>query len=481
MRPRGYRHDGAPFAGWFALFAASLGLVLFTSSCSGLRKKEPPVDISMAEAIRFEYAVYLLPAAAISTQDPATLLRESLPKYPGLTVVDQLPESPKSMLLHAYVNEHVRESYVPPAIEYLQHSGQGLSDEQVQRLQKSTRALILDFAHPKADVWTALRLANALAADIARRSGGLVWDEETREVFSPDAWYRKRLASWADEIPDVSTQTVIHIYPNGEYARAITLGMSKMGLPDVVVEETSWSSDNQIGNLINIFSQSLAEAERPPTSRNFKLDQHLIRNARVRQSQIKSLKANAGGVACLSLAEAKWEEGDPKNRLVRLASDGYSGNDSHARQEAMISSFFGWKDSMMKIHHNEQLLMASTKAKSKLPELRKAFNAGLKPGEFIEVKAPFQAENGNREWMWVEVTSWKGDQIKGVLDNEPSEVVRLHAGQAVQVREGEVFDFIHHYPDKHIEGNTTGVLIQKMSEGNVVAAGPTLVPACDAN
>jgi len=72
-----------------------------------------------------------------------------------------------------------------------------------------------------------------------------VWDEETREIFSPDAWHEKRLKSWSGDVPDTSSQTVIHIYKNDELDRAITLGMTKMGLPDVVFDSISESSGEQ--------------------------------------------------------------------------------------------------------------------------------------------------------------------------------------------------------------------------------------------
>jgi len=64
------------------------------------------------------------------------------------------------------------------------------------------------------------------------------------------------------------------------------------------------------------------------------------------------------------------------------------------------------------VRHNEELLAASARAKAKLPELQKAFTAGLQPGEFIDLKAPFPTPDGGTEWMWVEVTSWKDDKIK---------------------------------------------------------------------
>jgi uncharacterized protein YegJ (DUF2314 family) len=456
------------------LCAAVLIGALFDNACSSHAKA--PASLSMGESISFEYAIYLLPSPKPAI--PLQLLHSALKRYPALNLVDKLAKNPDTMLLYGYLKEDVANNYAPPDLKSLPYHAHGLSDQQAEALQHSTNALILDFSHPKKNVWQALRVADELAEELARKSGGLIWDEETREVYSPDAWHEKRLASWSDEIPDVSGQTVIHVYPNGDFARAITLGMSKMGLPDVVVQETPWSSDNQVGNLINIFSQSIAERQTPHKGDQYRLDLHAIKNLRMRANQLKDLKGNANAVACLTLSEAKWEEGDPKNRLVRLDADQYPGDDAHAKQDSMISSFFGWQDSLVKVEHSRELLAESAKEKSKLPVLRKLFNAGLAPGEFIEVKAPFSAENGNREWMWVEVTSWKGEQITGTLENDPAEVKTLQAGQIVQVREQDVFDYIHQFADKRTEGNTTGEIIRKMSESEIPATAGATVPSC---
>jgi hypothetical protein len=225
----------------------------------------------MSESIRFQYAVYLLPMHATGTLKLPALLHDATAKYPDLTVVETIPEHPQAMLVRAYFRADVKHAYGPPDMMSLQYFGRGVSSEQAMALQDSSNAVVLEFAHPKKYVGTALHAADEFAEDVARKSGGLVWDEETREVFSPDAWHQKRLATWNSEVPDVSGQTVIHIYPKGEYPRAITLGMSKMGLPDVVIEESPWSSENQVGNLINIFCQDIAERQTPHNDNNFRL------------------------------------------------------------------------------------------------------------------------------------------------------------------------------------------------------------------
>ena len=108
------------------------------------------------------------------------------------------------------------------------------------------------------------------------------------------------------------------------------------------------------------------------------------------------------------------------------------------------------------------LLYRSDRARQKLPSLRKEFNAGLQPGEHLLLKAPFETSSGGREWMWVEVSSWKGDDIVGLLANEPEDVKGLRAGSTVKVSEKEVFDYIRYKADGSSEGNETGKEIEKV-------------------
>jgi hypothetical protein len=422
----------------------------------------------MAESIRFGYALYMLP---VHTKDPAVILHDVLArKYPSLKLVSEIPTQPDQMVVSAHIQNNVQKEFAPPKLGLLKFKGHGLSPQQEQELQKSKEAFVFEFAHPKENVWTGLRVANELVEDIARNTGGLVWDEDTREVFSPNAWHERRLASWPEGTPDISSQTVVEVYKNNDFNRAITLGMAKAGLPDVIVDNFSSFSDNQVVDLINIFSQSIAEGAHYDVPGKFSLSLQAIKNFQARDTQMKSLKTNSTGMAYLSLKPGVWEEGDPHNQLVQLMADRYSGNDAHAKQERLLHCFFGGEEHLAHVQHNEELLEASRKAQAKLPALHQAFNAGLQPGESILLKSPFQTPSGGNEWMWVEVVNWKGNDIEGLLRNEPSEIPTLHDGQIVHVREGDVFDYIRRYPDERMEGNTTGVIIEKMSQENNSAA-----------
>jgi uncharacterized protein YegJ (DUF2314 family) len=381
------------------------------------------------------------------------------------TLVNDIPKAADQPVVSGYSLDEVQKKYPPPDLRSLDKFGKGVTREQAELLQTSRQAFIMNFAHGKTQVARGLQLADTLAEGLARRTGGLLWDEETREIFTPDQWRRKRIQSWSDGTPDVSEHTTIHAYKSDDYVRAITLGMAKFGLPDVVAENFGWSLNRPMGNLINLFCQSLVEGAVIAHPGRFELDIRKIRHREVRDPQINSLKPNATAIARLSLGEAAPENGDPRNRLIAIGFDRYPGTDMPSKQEILLSSLFGWEDDVTPVDRkNAELRAASRDAKAQLPKLRKAFVDGLAPGEFIQVKAPFRIPDGGQEWMWVEITGWNGDNIKGPLKNEPFNIQSLHRGQIVEVKQDDVFDFIRQFSDGRQEGNETGAVIEKMRQ-----------------
>jgi uncharacterized protein YegJ (DUF2314 family) len=298
-------------------------------------------------------------------------------------------------------------------------------------------------------------------SELATRTAGLIWDDETRELFTPAALAAKRMSPPDHGFPDVRDHIVIHAYKNGEYIRAITLGMRKFGLPDIVINEFSWSLNDQMGNTINLFAQSLLEGATPSMGRH-DFDVLKVKHEGMRAVYEQHLLDNAHSVAELLLANAKADEGDPDNRLLELRFDRYAGNTVHERQQKFASSFYGSVDTVGYVKHNQAIEAASDRARLKLPALRKQFNAGLQPGESLLLKAPFETSSGGNEWMWVEVSSWKGNAIVGLLANEPEEVPGLRAGATVKVKEQDIFDYVLNKADGSMEGNETGKEIEKV-------------------
>ena len=431
------------------------------SGISSFPRELMPIGHLMNEPITFQFAIFFLPRPA---SDPIAELDRLLTEQPtALRRIDKLVDKTEAPVLVARVEQIPMEAHAPPDMEYLRYFGRGLTREQAESLQQTEAALILDFAYAKEHVWTGMRTALDLTNKVAEGTGGLIWDDSTREMFTHEAWQERRIANWTQPVPDISTHTVVHAYQKGESARAITLGMAKFGLPDVVVDGFPWSVNRNVGHIINLFAQAMAEGAVVQKAGEFDLDIRAIKNPEVREPQVTTLKSNATGVALLTLSKGRAEEGDPSNRLIEITFDRGAGPDMQAKQLQVLAAAFGWEDSVTPVQHDEELLAASQRARAKLPALRAEFENGLAPGDFILVKAPFPTPKGEQEWMWVEVASWKGSKITGLLQNEPYNIPHLHTGQNVEVSETDVFDYIRKSADGATEGNETGRLMERRS------------------
>lgn len=431
-------------------------VIAFTCQvCLAASQAPIPAGPLLEGPIHFEFAIYY---PEQPTKQPMAVLKERMRASEGvLKLMTSMPDKPPAAaVLVATLTTNVQKEYRPPDLQMVQRFGRGLTREQAEVLQRAESALILDFAHPASMSIKALRTAGQLAEQVARDTNGLLWDEETREIFTPDEWHKRRLGSWSADTPEVLQHIVIHAYMSDKLVRAITLGMKKFGLPDVVVSDFSWSLNRPVGNLINLFAQAMVEGTVIETSGMYDLDLRSIKNSNIRQEQLATLKSNATAIAKLSLVKGTWEDGDPRNRLIEIRFDRYPGPDQHARQDVALGALFGSEDAVQRVRHTNELLEASKTAKAKLPALREAFRRGLQPGEYILVKAPFATPDGGDEWMWVEVTSWDGDGISGLLKNEPANIPSLHGGQKVKVSQSQVFDYIRRGPDGRDEGNETG-------------------------
>ena len=414
----------------------------------------------MEDHISFQFAVYYLPTPAA---DPLAALDELLASHQTLTFqrVERVELGTERPAVMARIDAEPQKEYAPPNADYLQHFGRGLSPDEAESLQGTEAVLILDWAYSKEDVWSGMRSALEITSALARSTGGLIWDEATREVFAPDAWDERRLGEWSADVPNMTRHTVIHAYREGEFLRAVTLGMEKVGLPDVVINGFPGSFGRNMGHVSNLFCQALAEGAAAEVPGEFDLDFRTIENPDVREPQVSNLLSGATGVARLSLDVGRREEGDPVNRLIEITFDRGTGPDKHAKQVHLLSEAFGSEDSVSRIEHDEAIQAASKRAREKLPTLRNDFNQGLAPGELILVKAPFATPDDGREWMWVEVTAWNEDVVTGSLANEPFDIPTLHAGQQVEVSTADVFDYIRKLPDGTTEGNETGEVIQQ--------------------
>ncbi len=217
----------------------------------------PPPAIAPGAHIYVELAVYhstpgaVEKAKALLASEHSVLHFEEKPSRDSLTPA-------------VFIREPALEAYRPPDESRLKYFGHGFEPHDVRHIAASKHVTVVGVTARRGDEGTAaLRAAHVLALDLARAVSGYIWDEGSREAFTPAAFEKRRLAAWSGGLPRASSQYVIHAYRERELIRLITLGMDKLGLPDLVVENAADGLSSRLANVIVLVAQTLAEGGRP--------------------------------------------------------------------------------------------------------------------------------------------------------------------------------------------------------------------------
>jgi uncharacterized protein YegJ (DUF2314 family) len=384
--------------------------------------------------------------------DPVATLRRIVgEKWSFLSVgelgADALPVAPFVVAGMATADE-----LSPPDAETVRYFGRGLSPGDGEAVQKSELALATMFSGAGRDRLRVLRAALEVMLAVAAETGGLIWDHDSRELYSSAAW-NARVARWTEDMPLAQSLFTIHTYRDGELFRMVSIGLGRFGLPDLVVDQVAGESADAMGSLINVTAQTLLQGGAVEEGGRLAIDLARLPN------QIELLEAGTGR-ATVTLTIGQRQEGDADNRLWEITFSGDATRGVQAQQDAFLSAFFGSKDEVARVTHDDELEEASRRARARLiSEVKPRFTRGLADMEHLLVKAPFQIDGGGNEWMWIEVVSWQGKTIGGVLSSDPSFVKGLAAGDRVQTNEDDVFDYIYRRADGSVEGNTTADIL----------------------
>lgn len=309
-----------------------------------------------------------------------------------------------------------------------------------------------------------LRGLMALTGAAARELGAVVHDPETRELLDVPAFEAMRGRAFAGPVPAAPELVVIHAYRQGAGLRSVSLGMSKLGLPDVVVNGHTHGDGRSVGWLVNAVCQWMVENGALPTPGRIPLDFRKLRPTPLRERLLANPKRGATGAAEVGVAVGRREEGDAENALMELTFAGFPGGPTE-RQDALLARLFGAEDEISYAPHDDAALeAASRRARKALPGFKAAFARHPERERFV-VKAPFRAPDRGVEYMWVEIRSWEGDRIRGILVSDPELVKDLRAGAVVTVEEGEVYDWMREYPDGRTEGNETSKVLLEREHG----------------
>ena len=295
-----------------------------------------------------------------------------------------------------------------------------------------------------------LRLISQTALDLAREQHGWVMDPMAGAAYTA-AQFEKHVPG--DPV-DVRTLMFVHgVQGDGNQPFLDTMGMTKLGLPELRVSAAASGQLDSLTTLIDATAQYLVAhdvAVPGPLDVDFA--------ALPGEWHVDEIK-KAGGSA-----KARWriawtkdpDSGDDELELTPAQGSGVEG------AVALIEECFGKiEEQMADIKAGDpELAAAAVKARADLVARRAHYKTGVPAGEQLAIKAPFH-DGDLTEWMWVDVVSWKGDTFQGTLDNDPEQVKNVKMGQTVRVKFADVADFIATTADGTQSGGYSVEVIKK--------------------
>jgi hypothetical protein len=258
-------------------------------------------------------------------------------RFPGVNVLFMPVDAP---LPQALIFAPDIASFAPPTERQLSLFGRGLDAAQRHAAAQSKGVLVLGWRLDADPGFDRLREAQKLALEVARKTEGFVWDETTLQLFGLAAWKRLRIDGWEGAIPDMRQHILLHYEARPEARRAVTVGMVKFGLPDLVVSDLAPRDAERMTTLVEAVAQLLVEGASPGTSGELAIDLKSIHHRAARDALLAATGADAQPQGHVGLAPAKSEKGDPENRLVQLRF-AYPGATDAERSAAGLTAILG--------------------------------------------------------------------------------------------------------------------------------------------
>lgn len=340
----------------------------------------------------------------------------------------------------------------------------GVDVDRPEALAASQEVLLAWFAAPKGEALTTFAIAHDAFGRAAKLAGGWVEDLDTQTLYGSAAWTTK------DPRGPITDWFVVDAQPANEGdgtgpLRLVTRGLRRYGEAELVATDVDPSIAGDVSFVLNAVAETLhggvALADSLP------IDTPTVR-----------------GNAALSSVDAT--ETDPEPPLIRVSFTGDILNPAAdvveplPAAEAEVASVevmpatvptpttaatpapAAVVDAAPPEREPRSLAEAQSRARRRLDSVvRAAWDAGLPAGDAVAVSAPFKTGTGGSEYLWVELRTWEGQKMTGVLVNAPYAVPDLHKGDTVTIEQSAVFDYIWKKADGTREGNSTAPFVKR--------------------
>ena len=340
------------------------------------------------------------------------------------------------------------EDWPLPPRDTLDTVAPGLTPADVQALESAKNIVVIHTHEKTQPTHLGFRTCVALAAAIAEKVHGFVYDETLRRIESAADFKKHLLLGRTDEPAFRPDHIVLQSYveDSGE-ERMVSLGMARFGSPDLEARGFREASAPRVALLLNAVAGALADgAHTSPVPIG---TDDVARVNRLNEREIAK-SARMGEV--LLVPQEGHAAGDPDNALLTLTPPSTPSNAGEA-WDALLAATTGGGDALRLSEDLPELVEIGKRVRADLPRIIATYK------DHLHLKARFATDAG-AEVMWILVTTCKDGTCKGTLENQPV-ASSLSLGQEVNVRQADVEDYLYVLPDGGLVGGESTHIIEQ--------------------
>ncbi len=272
-----------------------------------------------------------------------------------------------------------------------------------------------------------------LVEAIRNVKSGIVQDAVSHILWGGAAW-----KSAAENPAQDFVDSHVHydILDEGESLWVHTHGMIKFGLPELELDEVSADSAIAAKRLLAKLSRRLIESKGSELPATLALTGSKFVFNLIPQDADPEGHFPQGSVRINAQTDKPEASPEPAPKPL-TAEKSHVGSGRKSAPEA------GGASKPLNLNlAKAKLLNAHKKAKEDIALFKHSFHTREDTTHIHAVKIGFPCLEGEQEWMWVSLESWRGESISGYLENMPTIRRDLRRGSRVQIDEKDIFDWV---------------------------------------
>ncbi len=330
----------------------------------------------------------------------------------------------------ALEDEHTTTLQVVPTANWnvadvdLDASAAGLSTAERASIKRRTRIVVVRVATATSARKLAIRTAFAIAAAIAEKIDGLVYDQLLGRIDGARDFAARTVTTPLDASAFRRDRIEVLYEPKAPgIVRILTAGLSRWGAPDVEAAAVPTASGGRIADIVLGVAEALANGA---TSGPVTLGRDDFARARGAPYRADPELPAATPIE-IDLASVPPEGGDPNDFIARIEPPGGTGPLGYLD---LAVRFFG---PALAASPDEAALRASReRAQRALPAALARWSASASAGSTLLVQLPFEiAGDAGVESMWVDVTRYDARSVTGRLVDDPLGATQFNHGDEV--------------------------------------------------